>query len=305
MELSGERVGVHFRMRGKIVRAVSGFYYVQTDTGATLQCRARGIFKKRGVKPLVGDRVNVEAQGTKEGVIVEIAPRVSELTRPSIANVDQVFVVLSLIEPELSLYQLDKMIAMVEEQNLPLLLVLTKAELPGAIEVFQQIEPVYRAMHYEMIALSLRAGMGSERLTAHLKNKTTVLAGLSGVGKSTILRFVVPGADVAVGSISEKGLRGKHTTTFVELYQTEHGFIADSPGFSQYSFESLEPDQIQYLFRDVKSEALHCAFRGCLHETEDGCAVRNACEEGRLAATRYASYRQILQEVKDAKNRRY
>ncbi|WP_153005123.1 ribosome small subunit-dependent GTPase A [Ferroacidibacillus organovorans] len=292
-------------MRGKIVRAVSGFYYVQTDAGTTLQCRARGIFKKRGIKPLVGDQVDVEAQGTQEGVIVEIAPRVNKLERPSIANVDQVFVVLSLLEPELSLYQLDKMIAMVEEQNLPLLLVLTKAELPGAIEVFQRIEPIYRAMQYELIALSLRAGIGNDTLAARLKNKTTVLAGLSGVGKSTILRFAVPGADVAVGSISEKGLRGKHTTTFVELYQTEDGFIADSPGFSQYSFEALEPEQIQYLFRDIKAEADQCVFRGCLHETEDGCAVRRARDEGRLAATRYTSYRQVLHEVKDAKNRRY
>lgn len=289
---------------GRIVRAVSGYYYVLTTAGNVVQCRARGLFKLRGINPLVGDLVTFTTSGASDGVIEDVKPRSSELIRPPLANIEQVLLVFALSEPALAFYQLDKMIAMVERQRLPLALVLTKADIPGTAEIFAKANSIYAGI-YPLLKLSVQESDGLEELGRLLANKISAFAGLSGVGKSTLLGKLVPEAQVMTGSVSKRSQRGRHTTRHVELFPYRGGFIADTPGFSQYSFADLEPTEVADLFRDLLAFSHHCEFRGCLHENEQGCAVRAAYQTGELPASRYESYRQLLEEVKVLKARRY
>ena len=288
---------------GRIVKAVSGFYDVDTTSGV-VRCRARGVFKKRGVKPLVGDLVLFSRSGTTEGVIDEIRLRRSEMVRPPVANVDQVLLVVALADPPPSLYQMDKMLAMIEWTALPASIVLTKLDLPDAPREWRRIREIYEPLSYSLMPVSLRAEIGVEALKKSLPGKVSVLMGQSGVGKSTILRHLIPDAAVAIGEVSERSRRGRQTTTHVELYRHGDGFVGDTPGFSQFDLWSVEPAQLTGLFRDIAAVAPGCEFRGCLHEGEDGCAVRSAAG-GAIAAARYADYLQVLHELKEAKARRY
>ncbi len=290
---------------GRITRAVAGFYYVQTQDGAVRKCRARGVFKKRGISPLVGDHVLMELHGVDEGVVTEVKPRHSELIRPPIANVDQALLVFSLADPPLSFYQVDKMLAMIESYSLRALLGFTKVDLPESAGLFEKVRAIYEPMGYETVALSVRAGIGSRRVTELLAGRTTVLAGQSGVGKSTILGVLLPDEDAVTGEVGERSRRGRHTTRHVQLYPYAGGYVADTPGFSQFDFDAMEPVQLTSLFRDIAAVANGCAFRGCLHDQATGCAVLQAVSKGRIDQSRYGSYRQLLAELKDAKARRY
>lgn len=290
---------------GRIVRAVSGFYYVQTEDGAIRQCRARGVFRKRDIRPLVGDHVLVEPQGLNEGIVVEVRPRHSELVRPPIANVDQALLVFSLADPPLSFYQVDKMLAMIESYSLRALLGFTKVDLPESSHLFETVRAIYEPLGYETIALDVRDGVGSQRVTELLAEHTTVLAGQSGVGKSTILGVLLPEANAVTGEVGDRSHRGRHTTRHVQLYPYAGGYVADTPGFSQFDFDAMEPVQLTSLFRDIAAMAVDCAFRGCLHEQGTDCAVLRAVATGRIKQSRYDNYRQLLAELKEAKARRY
>ncbi len=290
---------------GRIIRAVSGFYYVQTQDGAVLQCRARGVFKKRDIRPLVGDYVFVEPQGTREGIVTGVKPRDSELIRPPVANVDQVLLVFSLADPPLSFYQVDKMLAMIESYSLRALLGFTKVDLPESARLFETARAVYESMGYETMALNVRNSIGAKRVAELLSGHTTVLAGQSGVGKSTILGALLPDVEAVTGVVGERSRRGRHTTRHVELYPYAGGYVADTPGFSQFDFDAMEPVQLTGLFRDIAAAAEECAFRGCLHEQGTDCAVLRAVSMNRIGQSRYDSYRQLLAELKEAKARRY
>ncbi len=290
--------------RGRIVKAVSGFYYVYAKGESVKQCRARGVFKLKGLTPLVGDYVAYSEVGEREGVIEELEERKSELIRPPVANIDQVILVFSLLEPPVTFFQLDKMIAMIERQRLPLIMVLTKSDLFGANEVFATLLPIYSPM-YPVLQTSVTTDSGMDKLREKLSGKTSAFAGMSGVGKSSLLQRLVPDAQVETGEISKRSSRGRHTTRHAELFFLEDGFIVDTPGFSQFSFADVEPIEVQKLFRDVMVFAQECEFRGCMHETEQGCKVRKAYETSELSASRYQSYLQLLEEVKQWKARRY
>lgn len=292
-------------IKGRIVKAISGFYYVYTEELRVRSCRARGVFKKRGVKPVVGDHVDVEPIGLDEGTVVQVAPRRNLMTRPVVANVDQVLLVFALADPPLSLYQVDKLLAAVECESIACALVFTKLDLPGAVEDFGRVSAIYGPLGYEVCALALPEEQGGEALRALLGGRVTVLAGQSGVGKSTILRNLLPGASATPGALSERSGRGKQTTTHVELFAYAGGFVADTPGFSQIDLTQLELTDLRRLFREIDSISQECEFRGCLHETEDGCAVRPAAASGRMTASRYDHYLQLLSELKEAKARRY
>lgn len=288
---------------GRIVKSISGFYDVRTADGTTVRCRARGVFKKRGVQPFVGDLVRFEPQGD-EGVVVELLPRQNELLRPRIVNVDQAILVCAAVDPPLSFYQTDKMLAMLESFQVPVAIVCTKVDLPGADLSLSRLRAVYEPIEYGVYPLSVHSGTGADEVERLLAGRISVLTGLSGVGKSTLLKRLIPDADAVTGGVSEKLRRGRQTTTHVELYPFAGGYVADSPGFSQLAIEA-EPEKLWLLFRDLRRFAPDCAFRGCLHEGETGCAVKAASDSGVVKPSRYASYLQLLRELKEAKARRY
>ncbi len=290
--------------RGRIVKAVSGFYYVYAKGEPIRQCRARGVFKLKGLNPLVGDYVIISEVGQSEGIIEELEERSSELIRPPLANIDQVILVFSLLEPPITFFQLDKMIAMIERQRLSLVMVFTKYDLNGADDVFESLLPVYAPM-YPVLPTSVPTDYGLEALRARLSGKTSAFAGMSGVGKSSLLRRLIPDAEVETGEISKRSSRGRHTTRHAELFFLDDGFLVDTPGFSQFSFADVEPVDVQKWFRDIAELAEQCEFRGCMHECEQGCKVRESYDNGVLATSRYESYLQLLAEVKQWKARRY
>ncbi|CDN44682.1 MULTISPECIES: ribosome small subunit-dependent GTPase A [Paenibacillus] len=301
---------------GLIVKALSGFYYVIPDgaSGKPLQCRARGIFKKRGESPLVGDRVVYSASVTGEGTVEEILPRSTELVRPPVANADLAVLVFSVSEPSLSLTLLDKFLVHIEHSGLEAVLCLSKQDLSEdgpdakeAREAIDTVERVYRAIGYRVIGTSSRQGSGLEEIRAVLKGRLALFAGQSGVGKSSLLNALVPELKLETNEISSKLGRGKHTTRHVELVEAGSepgdGYVADTPGFSQLDFQELGIEDLSYGFKEMRELSPDCKFRGCTHTHEPGCAVTAALAEGTVAQSRYDSYVQFLGEMKEKKRR--
>lgn len=297
---------------GLIVKALSGYYYVKPDDGGpAVQCRGRGIFKNRGESPLVGDRVAYSGTDAAEGTVESLFSRSSELVRPPIANADMAVLVFSVVRPELSLQLLDKFLVHIESAGLDALIVLTKtdripagaegARIRGDIEAAEQL---YSSLGYRVLTTSAHRGTGLEPLRKALTGRIHVLAGQSGVGKSSLLNALVPGLVLQTNEISDKLGRGKHTTRHVELIPLENGgYMADTPGFSQLDFGELGIEDIGYCFREFRALAGNCKFRGCTHLHEPQCAVIRAREEGAVAASRYAHYAAFMAEWKDIKRR--
>jgi len=292
---------------GLIVKALSGFYYVMPDDGGSVvQCRARGVFKKRGITPLVGDRVAYEVESTGEGTVTEIEPRTSELVRPPIANVDTAVLVFSIQEPAVSHQLLDRFLVHTELAGLTTIICFSKKDLSGTGEEVAQALSKYAAIGYEVFATSSLIRDGIQELADRLAGHISVFAGQSGVGKSTLLNAMIPGLNLETNEISHKLGRGKHTTRHVELIRLpQGGWIADTPGFSQLDFQQVEPEDLTGGFREFQALSEDCKFRGCLHMTEPGCAVRQALDDGKIDPSRYEHYKLFLQEVKEAKEKRW
>lgn len=304
---------------GVIVKALSGYYYVRpAESGSEpLQCRARGIFKKKGVSPLVGDRVVYEVTENGEGTVDEILPRSTELIRPPVANVDQAVLAFSLTEPALNLQLLDKFLVHTERAGLETVICLTKrdlledadtAELASGQEpmAVDDVKRLYERIGYTVIATSTASGEGLDDVRARLAGRISVFSGQSGVGKSSLLNALVPGLTLETNEISSKLGRGKHTTRHVELIALEGsggGLVADTPGFSQLDFLQMEAEELSGCFAEMKRIASGCKFRGCLHQHEPGCRVIAAVESGDVAPTRYKHYLVFLQEMKERKRR--
>ncbi len=299
---------------GFIVKALSGYYYVLPDGagGELVQCRARGIFKKKGISPLVGDRVVYELSENGEGTIHEIAPRSSELIRPPIANVNLAVLVFAVAEPALNLQLLDKFLVHTEKAGLETLICLTKTDLlhaqpggghPAASEMSGVIR-LYERIGYPIVATSAKTGEGIQKITDRLKGNISVFAGQSGVGKSSLLNAIVPGIQLETNPISAKLGRGKHTTRHVELISLDNGgWVADTPGFSQLDFLHIEANELGQCFREFRIYSPECKFRGCLHLKEPGCRVILAKEQGEIAASRYEHYVLFLNDIKERKRR--
>ncbi|MCU6708948.1 ribosome small subunit-dependent GTPase A [Paenibacillus sp. J5C_2022] len=300
------------KQQGLIVKALSGFYYVKPDDsqhGETLQCRARGIFKKRGLTPLVGDRVVYSVTENGEGTVEELLPRTSELIRPPVANVDLAVLVFSVSEPELNLQLLDKFLLHIEYADIPAVLCLSKQDLQDeedAEEIAQAISSVrriYGGLGYDIFGTSSNRGEGVQQLQERLSGHVAVFAGQSGVGKSSLLNAIVPGLSLATNAISNKLGRGKHTTRHVELIDIGGGYVADTPGFSQLDFEELGIEDLGYGFVEIRELSGDCKFRGCTHSHEPGCAIIAALERGEMEQSRYEHYRLFLAELNDKKRR--
>ncbi|WP_047151597.1 ribosome small subunit-dependent GTPase A [Aneurinibacillus tyrosinisolvens] len=289
--------------QGRIVKALAGYYYVQ-DGEAYWQCRARGVFKKRGITPLVGDEVLYEAAGKTDGVVTEVLPRTSELIRPQIANVDQAILVFSLAEPNFSPQLLDKFLVHTEAAGIEAVICLTKADLQPDEEKVAQIRKEYKTIGYPVIVTSSKGKNGIEAIRDHLIGHLSVFSGQSGVGKSSLLNALFSDLELETAPISHKLGRGKHTTRHVELiYLPNGGWVADTPGFSSLDFQSIEANDLSHYFKEMRERSGNCKFRGCHHINEPGCAVRSALDKGEIMRSRYKHYVQFLQEIKDRKPR--
>lgn len=289
---------------GKIIKALSGFYYVIHD-GRIIQCRGRGIFRKNKVTPLVGDEVVFQAENDLEGYILEVKERKNELVRPPIANVDQSILVFSAVEPNFSTVLLDRFLVLVEFNHIQPLICITKIDLTENKQMQEILEYAeqYRAAGYEVILTSSETETGFELLIPHLKNKISVFAGQSGVGKSSLLNVLRPDLELKTNDISSHLGRGKHTTRHVELIRIENGLVADTPGFSSLEFTNIEPEDLTYCFPDLAKASENCKFRGCFHVSEPKCGVKQAVGAGEIPDYRYKHYLDFLQEIKERKPR--
>jgi ribosome biogenesis GTPase len=289
---------------GKIVKALSGFYYVLHED-EIIQCRGRGVFRKNKVTPLVGDEVVYQAENAQEGYIMEVKERKNELIRPPIANVDQAILVFSAAQPDFSPILLDRFLVLVEFNHIKPLICITKMDLTNG-EQKQAIEAYadsYRQIGYEVILTSSEKETGIELLFPHLENKISVFAGQSGVGKSSLLNVLRPELDLKTSDISFHLGRGKHTTRHVELMNIGNGLVADTPGFSSLEFTDIEAETLGFCFPEIQAMSEHCKFRGCLHLREPKCAVKAAVETGEIKNHRYQHYLDFLQEIKERKPR--
>ena len=290
---------------GQIRQALSGYYYVY-DEGKLLQCRGRGVFRKRGEQPLVGDFVEYEkVEEGSDGVIKKIFPRKNELIRPPIANVDQSLLVFSVKEPDFNTILLDRFLVILESHQVIPIICLTKMDLlteKEKDEINSYIK-IYKDIGYEVIDTYKNDPTLLDRLEPILKGKTTVLAGQSGVGKSTLLNTLIPNLNLKTGEISQSLGRGKHTTRHVELIEVAGGLVADTPGFSSFEFDHLEKEDLTTCFPEFERKKDECKFRGCLHLKEPKCAIKAGVETGDILEFRYEHYLQFLQEIIDRKPR--
>ncbi|MGE7689205.1 ribosome small subunit-dependent GTPase A [Lysinibacillus sp. NPDC097214] len=291
--------------QGQIRKALSGYYYVY-DGEELIQCRGRGVFRNRGESPLVGDFVEytVETKGS-DGTIQKIMERQNELVRPPIANIDQGILVFSVKEPNFNTILLDRFLVVLESFHVHPIICLTKMDLleNHEREELQGYIADYERMGYTVLQTYKGEEELVERLQPILKEKTSVLAGQSGVGKSTLLNTLIPDLNLKTGVISQSLGRGKHTTRHVELIEVCDGLLADTPGFSSFDFDEIEKEELGACFPEVARIAEDCKFRGCLHLKEPKCAVKAAVETGEIRDYRYKHYEQFIQEIMDRKPR--
>lgn len=286
-------------MEGRIVKALSGFYYV--DTGeAVIACRARGKFRHQGVSPLVGDLVTVTPTQAGQGMVDEISPRRNQFSRPAVANIDQLVIVASGAVPVTDPFLIDRMITIAEAKECQVIVCFNKSDLDRAEELYQ----VYRQAGIEVLHVSAENGEGLERLRDLIAGKVSAFTGNSGVGKSSILNALYPGFGLQVAEVSEKLGRGRHTTRHVELFAADGGFVIDTPGFSSFDVEQMEhirPEDLGETFREFRPYLGQCQFVGCTHTKEKGCAVLAALRDGKIAPSRHASYVRLYQQAREIK----
>jgi len=290
--------------QGQIRKALSGYYYVEQD-GELIQCRGRGVFRNRGESPLVGDIVDFTKEGESDGYVMKIHPRKNELVRPPIANIDQAILVFSVKEPSFNTILLDRFLVVLESFHIEPIICLTKMDLLTDEELVA-IQPYikdYENIGYEVITTYKDDASLLERIQPMLEGKMTVLAGQSGVGKSTLLNTLIPALNLKTGIISQSLGRGKHTTRHVELIEVCGGLLADTPGFSSFDFDTIEKEELTTCFPEFSRISEGCKFRGCLHIREPKCAVKSALETGEIKDYRYEHYEQFLQEIIDRKPR--
>ncbi|BBW96732.1 ribosome small subunit-dependent GTPase A [Geobacillus sp. FSL W8-0032] len=289
---------------GQIMKALSGFYYVLSE-GRVFQCRGRGVFRKQKVTPLVGDRVIFQATSETEGYILEIAERQNELVRPPIANVEQAILVFSAVQPDFSAKLLDRFLVLVESKNITPIIVISKTDLLDGEtkETIARYVRDYRCIGYEVIETSAVTKGGLDELAARLRGRVSVVAGQSGVGKSSLLNALRPDLRLKTGDISSHLGRGRHTTRHVELLEVAGGLVADTPGFSALEFDHLTLDELPHYFPEFRVYGADCKFRGCLHVAEPKCAVREAAAAGDIAPYRYDHYLSFISEMKERKPR--
>jgi ribosome biogenesis GTPase / thiamine phosphate phosphatase len=291
---------------GKIVKALSGFYYVN-DHNVIYQCRARGNFRKRKITPLVGDVVEYESTNLTDGYILSVAERKNSLVRPAVANLDQAILVFSAKEPDFDDVLLDRFLVHIEAHHIGAVICITKMDLiindKTTMANIEKFAEEYRSIGYPVELISTSELEGLDRIIPYLSGKTSVVAGQSGVGKSSLLNALDSSLSIETGEISHALGRGKHTTRHVELLPIEDGFVVDTPGFSSLEFTEIEAGELDQCFPEMARLTGECKFRGCTHFSEPGCAVKRALEDGHIAPHRYEHYAYFYEEISSRKKR--
>ena len=276
-------------IEGIIIKALSGFYYVETDSGV-ISCKARGKFRLDGTSPLVGDRVRLQMDKDGSGRIDAVCARKNFFIRPAVANIDALVFFAANVNPITDPFLIDRVAVIAHEANCELIVCVNKIDLDKGDDLYG----IYTAAGYRVIRTSAETGEGTDELREAMKGKVCAFTGNSGVGKSSILNVLLPDAAIPTDAVSEHLGRGKHTTRHVELYPLgEDTFVADTPGFASFEIQMMQAitkEQLQYDFPEFSPYIGHCRFLDCAHIREPDCAVRKALEEGKIGQSRYSSY---------------
>ena len=292
-------------MRGKIIKGIAGFYYIYAEDGQVYECKVKGIFRKDNQKPLVGDNVEISIldENEKEGSVTAILPRKNSLIRPAVANVDQAFVIFAMENPKPNYMLLDRFLIMMEQQGIPAVVCFNKKDL-GTEEELDFLYRTYTQCGYRVILSSALKGEGISEIHEILRGKTTVVAGPSGVGKSSLTNSLQGEIQMETGEISKKLKRGKHTTRHSQVIPVgEDTFLVDTPGFSSLYLTDMEEQELKNYFPEFREYEEECRFQGCRHIHEPGCAVKEALEADKISRLRYEDYLALHQELKE--KRRY
>lgn len=290
-------------IEGRIVKGIAGFYYVSTSQGI-IESRARGVFRDEKLVPMVGDLVKIKiSEEDNTGYVIEIKDRDTKLLRPPVSNISQALIVMSIESPDINTWLLDKFLVMAEYEHLNIVICINKYDLGN--KKAKEIQKVYEEIGYKVILTSAVDGIGIDDLKEVLKDNTTVFAGPSGVGKSSLLNSLYPGFKLQTGDISAKNRRGKHTTRHIELLEVEEEtFVLDSPGFSSLRLDFIEEhESLRSYFKEIEKYGSECKFSSCLHDKEPGCKVKENVENKIIDKDRYKNYLLLLEEIKNI--RRY
>lgn len=285
-------------LEGIIVKGIGGFYYVKVND-TVYECRARGLFRKNKIIPLIGDRVLIKInRGDNTGYIEQIFDRFTELKRPPVSNVNQAIIVFAAQKPDPNLWLLDRFLLLASYQGLDVVICINKSDLDSEGKA-DNILNIYNKAGYKIFKASCKTKQGIDEIRNILDNKITVFAGPSGVGKSTLLNNIQSNLRLQTGDISQKTSRGKHTTRHVELIELElGGWVLDTPGFSTLDIDFLEENELDKYFIEIYEKGSLCKFSGCSHYKEPGCEVKKAVENGEISESRYDNYLSMLQEIK-------
>lgn len=288
-------------MQGKIIKGIAGFYYVYGENEVLYECKAKGIFRKDNQKPLVGDNVEITVlnEQEREGNLTRILPRKNSLIRPAVANVDQAFVIFAMENPKPNFMLLDRFLIMMEKQDIPAVVCFNKKDLADSSEL-EFLYETYTGCGYRVILSSTFQGDGMDEIRQVLKGKTTVVAGPSGVGKSSITNALQENVKMETGEISKKLKRGKHTTRHSQVIPVgEDTYLMDTPGFSSLYLTDMEEQELKDYFPEFRKYEGQCRFQGCRHIHEPGCAVKEALENHKISSLRYEDYLGLYEELKE------
>lgn len=297
-------------MQGKIIKGIAGFYYVYSEDGSEKQgkiyeCRAKGIFRRDNKKPLVGDDVRLEVleEDKATGNIVELLPRRNELIRPAVANIDQALVIFAITKPEPNFNLLDRFLIMMQQQGLNSIICFNKQDI-ATVQEKDELKRAYESCGCQVVFVSAREGEGMEQLRTLLHGKTTAVAGPSGVGKSSIINYLNPEAEMETGDISHKIERGRHTTRHSQIIAL-HGdtYVMDTPGFTSLKLFNMEKEDLQGYYPEFVQYEKGCRFAGCAHISEPSCEVKEALKQGKISPVRYHNYTVLYRELQE--NRKY